>query len=99
VIFKGVIPEKAVRLRRTELLEFTGFRLEFIPMKIGAGMTEKGAFGLFTRSSMMAINKKAVVIILISKGLFSVSLAEDLHRMVGFYAGLAPDLHPAGFTI
>ncbi|MDI6756179.1 MAG: hypothetical protein QME78_17540 [Thermodesulfobacteriota bacterium] len=41
------ISVKAVRLRRTELFELTGFRLEFIPMKIGAGMTEKGIFRLF----------------------------------------------------
>ena len=30
--------------RGPERLEITGFRLEFIPMKIGAGMTEKPVF-------------------------------------------------------
>jgi len=39
------------------MLKKTGFLLEFIPMKIGAGMEENSLFRLFTRPSKFIIKK------------------------------------------
>jgi hypothetical protein len=50
-IKKAVTPAKAVRLRRTELVELTGFPLKFTLAKAGAGMTKMGRKGLFMNPS------------------------------------------------
>jgi hypothetical protein len=58
-IFKYLEYDELVKNRLTgetrspEPIDITGFRLEFIPVKIGTGMTKRGLNGLFTRPSNM----------------------------------------------
>ena len=52
-----------------------------------------------SKKRMMAINPIAKIKAWVSKILVSVSPANHLCRMEGGHAGLALDLHPAGFAI